>query len=114
MKLKDEDIKEIARLIDEGWSYIKLACKFNKDKTNMDSLVRCCQMHGLEGILHTNSNSFSIEEKIAIINQYYSGESKSSLVIEINVKIAIRMILLILLHHHIHYHFLNQWFHLAL
>ena len=40
MKLKDEDIKEIARLIDEGWSYIKLACKFNMGKTNMNSLVR--------------------------------------------------------------------------
>lgn len=107
MKLKDEDIKEIARLIDEGWSYIKLACKFNKDKTNMDSLVRCYKMHVLEGILHTNSKSFTIEEKIAIINQYCSGESKNSLAIEINVKIAIRMILLILLRHHIHYHFLN-------
>ena len=35
MKLKDEDIKEMARLIDEGWSYIKLACKFNMGKTNM-------------------------------------------------------------------------------
>ncbi len=114
MKLKDEDIKEIARLIVEGWSYIKLACKFNMSKTNIDSLVRRYKMHRLEGILHTHPNSFSIEEKIAIINQYYSGESKSSLVIEINVKIAIRMILLILLHHHIHYHFLNQWFHLAL
>lgn len=107
MKLKDEDIKEIARLIDEGWSYIKLACKFNKNKTNIDSLVRCYKTHGLEGILHTNSKSFTIEEKIAIINQYYSGESKSSLVIEINVKIAKRMILLILLRQHIHYHFLN-------
>lgn len=49
MKLKDEDIKEIARLIDEGWSYIKLACKFNMVKTNMNSLVRRYKMHGLEG-----------------------------------------------------------------
>ena len=47
MKLKDEDIKEIARLIDEGWSYIKLACKFNMGKTNMNSLVRRYKMHGL-------------------------------------------------------------------
>lgn len=77
MKFKDEDIKEIARLIDEGWSYIKLACKFNMSKTNMNSLVRRYKMHGLEGILHTYSKSFTIEEKIAIINQYYSGESKS-------------------------------------
>ena len=84
MKLKDEDIKEIARLIDEGWSYIKLACKFNMGKTNMNSLVRRYKMHGLEGILHTHSKSFTIEEKIAIINRYYSGESKSSLAIEIN------------------------------
>lgn len=54
MKLKDEDIKEIARLIDEGWSYIKLACKFNMGKKNMNSLVRRYKMHGLEGILHTH------------------------------------------------------------
>ena len=84
MKLKDEDIKEIARLIDEGWSYIKLACKFNMGKTNMNSLVRRYKMHGLEGILHAHSKSFTIEEKIAIINRYYSGESKSFLAIEIN------------------------------
>lgn len=53
-------------------------------KTNMNSLVRRYKMHGLEGILYTHSKSFTIEEKIAIINRYYSGESKSFLAIEIN------------------------------
>ena len=37
MKLKDEDIKEIARLIDEGWSYIKLACKYGQNKYELVS-----------------------------------------------------------------------------
>ena len=28
MKLKDEDIIEIAKLVDDGWSYKKIAPKF--------------------------------------------------------------------------------------
>ena len=40
----------------------------------------------MNGILHkTNSNKFTIEEKISIINRYYSGESQRSLAVEINV-----------------------------
>ena len=89
MKLKDEDIKEIAKLIDEGWSYIKLACKFNMGKTNMKSLIRRYKMHGLEGILHTHSKSYTIDEKIVIINRYYAGESKTSLAIELNVSSSV-------------------------
>ena len=38
---------------------------------------------------HTHSKSFTIEEKIAIINRYYSGESKNSLAIEINGSISL-------------------------
>ena len=29
MRLKDEDLKEIAKLIDEGWSRYQLANKYN-------------------------------------------------------------------------------------
>lgn len=58
-------------------------------KSNMNSLIRRYKMHGLEGILHTHSKSFTIEEKIAIINRYYSGESKNSLAIEINGSISL-------------------------
>lgn len=84
MKLKEKDLKEIARLIDEGWTAGKLSDKYNMGKTNMNSLVRRYKMHGIVGILHTKSRSFTIEEKIAIINRYYAGESKASLAVEIN------------------------------
>ena len=42
-------------------------------------------MHGLESVLHRNQKSFTIDEKIEIINRYYAGESKSSLATRINV-----------------------------
>ena len=42
-------------------------------------------MHGLESVLHRNRKSFTIDEKMEIINRYYAGESKSYLSIEINV-----------------------------
>lgn len=89
MKLKDEDIKEIARLIDEGWSCVKLANKYYMGKTTMNSIVRRYKRHGIEAILHRKSKTFSINEKIAIIDKYYAGESKTSLAIEINVRVSL-------------------------
>ena len=85
MRLKDEDLKEIARLVDEGYGYWTIAGMFNYSKGTMQALVARYKKHGLEAILHGRSKTFSIEEKIAIINRYYAGESKSSLSIEINV-----------------------------
>lgn len=86
MKLKDDDLKEIAKLIDDGWSYRKLAVKFRLGKSSMYSIVSRYRIHGIDGILHKGSRTFTIEEKIAIINRYYAGESKSSLAIEINAR----------------------------
>lgn len=86
MKLKNEDIKEIARLIDEGWTAGRLSNKYNIGKTNMNSLVRRYKMHGIEAILHGQSKTISVDEKIAIINRYYARESITSLAIEINVR----------------------------
>ena len=85
MRLKDEDLKKIARLVDEGYSYINIANMINYPTSAMQIIVRRYKMHGLEGILHSKSKFFTIEEKIAIINRYYAGESKSSLAIELNV-----------------------------
>ena len=85
MRLKDEDLKEIARLVDEGYGYWTIAGMFNYSKGTMQTVVARYKKHGLEAILHGSSKTFSIEEKIAIINRYYAGESKSSLSIEINV-----------------------------
>ena len=85
MKLKDEDLKEIARLVDEGYSYRRLAPKFGINNGTMNRIIKRYKKHGLKGILHSKSKTFSIEEKIAIINRYYAGESKTSLAIELNV-----------------------------
>ena len=85
MRLKDKDLKEIARLVDEGYSYINIANMINYQTSAMQRIVRRYKMHGLEGILHGKSKFFTIEEKIAIINRYYAGESQRSLAIEINV-----------------------------
>ena len=89
MKLRNEDLKEITRLVDEGYGYWTIAGMFNYSKGTMQALVARYKKHGLEAILHGRSKTFSIEEKIAIINRYYAGESKSSLSIEINVSISV-------------------------
>ena len=89
MKLKDEDLKKIARLVDEGYSYINIANMINYQASAMQRIVRRYKIHGLEGILHSKSKFFTIEEKIAIVNRYYAGESKSSLAIELNVSYSV-------------------------
>ena len=89
MRLKDEDLKEIARLVDEGYGYRTIAGMFNYSKGTMQSLVARYKKHGLKGILHSKFKSFTIEEKFAIINRYYAGESQRSLAIEINVNPAV-------------------------
>ena len=85
MKLKDEDIIEITKLVDQGLGYRKIAIKFNINKTTAQRLIDRYKMHGLESVLHRNQKSFTIDEKMEIINRYYAGESKSSLAIMINV-----------------------------
>lgn len=85
MKLKDDDLKEIARLIDNGYGYRALARKFNYSIGAMELIVRRYKLHGIEAILHGKSKTFTIEEKIEIINRYYAGESKTLLAIERNV-----------------------------
>lgn len=89
MRLKDEDLKEIARLVDEGWTRNQLANKYNYSSGSIEKIIKRYKMHGLEAILHGRSKTFSIEEKIAIIDRYYAGESKNSLSIEINVNIGL-------------------------
>ena len=89
MRLKNEDLKEIARLVDEGHSSGYIANKFNYPRGTMRGLVSRYKKHGLEGILHGKSKSFSQEEKIAIINRYYAGESQRSLAAEINVNTGV-------------------------
>ena len=85
MKLKDEDLKEIAKLVDEGYTHREIAFKFGINRTVMYSITKRYKKHGLEKLLHGKSKSFTPDEKLAIINRYYAGESKTSLAIEINV-----------------------------
>ena len=90
MRLKDEDIKEIARLVDEGRGPNYIARKLNYSVGSMKTLISRYKKHGLFGILRkANNNKFSIEEKISIINRYYFGESKRSLAIELNLNVGV-------------------------
>lgn len=90
MKLKKEDLIDIARMRDKGISVSQIATKFNCNVTTIKRLIWRYKKHGIKGIMHkADSNNFSIESKIEIINRYYSGESKSSLATEINVNIGV-------------------------
>jgi transposase len=85
MRLKDEDIKEIARLVDEGYSSGYIANKYNYPRQSMQCIIARYKKHGLEGILHSKPKIFTVDEKINIINRYYAGESQRSLAIDLNV-----------------------------
>lgn len=85
MRLKDEDIKEIARLVDKGYGVSKISTKLSYPKGATGKIIARYKQHGLEGILHKKNKEFTLDEKITIINRYYSGESKNSLAIELNV-----------------------------
>lgn len=90
MRLKKEDLIEIANMIDCDVPVSKIATKFNYNLRSMYRIVNRYKSHGIEGILHKSDNStFPIEFKMDIINRYYSGESKNSLATEINVNIGV-------------------------
>lgn len=89
MKLKDVDIKEIAKLLDQHESKAKIASMYHVSESLLEQLDRRYKMHGLEAILHGQSKSYTIDEKIVIINRYYAGESKTSLAIELNVSSSV-------------------------
>ena len=89
MRLKNEDIEKIARLVDEGYSSGYIADKYNYSRQGMQRIIARYKRHGLKGILHGQSKSFTIDEKIAIINRHYAGESQRSLAIELNVNNAV-------------------------
>ena len=85
MKLKDEDIIEIAKLVDAGWSYKKIATKFGVNSSVAYRLIKRYKLHGLNAVLHKEHKTYTIDEKLKIINRFYAGESISSLSAEINV-----------------------------
>ena len=85
MRLKDEDLKEIARLVDEGHGLGYIADKYAYSLGSMKELIRRYKKHGIDGILHGNSKSFTTDEKLEVIKRHYAGESISSLAIDINV-----------------------------
>ena len=89
MKLKDVDIKEITKLLDQHESKAKIASMYHVSESLLEQLDRRYKMHGLEAILHGQSKSYTIDEKIVIINRYYAGESKTSLSTELNVSSSV-------------------------
>ena len=66
MRLKNEDIEKIARLVDEGYSSGYIANKYNYSRQGMQRIIARYKRHGLKGILHGQSKSFTIDEKITI------------------------------------------------
>ena len=90
MRLKDEDIIEIARMVDCGFTLTEISQKFNYNKSSMKIIIRRYKRHGLQGILHSETNhNFTADFKLEIIKRYYNGESKNSLAIEINVSYTV-------------------------
>jgi len=90
MRLTKEDLIEIGNMADQDVSIKKIALKFNYNEANMYRIIKRYKLHGIEGLLHkADSNKFSVEFKIDVINRYYSGESENSLATEINVNVGI-------------------------
>ena len=90
MKLKDKDIIEIAKMIDNDISVTKIAFEFNYNVSAMKRIVARYKKHGLDAILHSGTcNNFTQQFKLEIINRYYNGESKNSLAIEINASYTV-------------------------
>ena len=90
MRLTKEDLLEIANMIERGESTKHICKKYNYLYNSMNRIIKRYKSHGITGILHKAENKqYSIEEKIKIINRYYSGESKQSLAIEINVSYSV-------------------------
>ena len=86
MRLKNEDIIEIVKMIDEGIGLSSSAQKYNYNVKTMNKIINRYKKHGINGILHKNSsNIFSQEFKLKIINMHYEGQSINSLAVEINV-----------------------------
>lgn len=86
MRLKNEDIIEIAKMIDEGIGLSSISQKYNYNVKTMNKIINRYKKHGINGILHKNSsNFFSQEFKLKIINMHYEGQSINSLAVEINV-----------------------------
>lgn len=90
MKLKDKDIIEIAKMIDDEISVTEIAVKFNYSLSAMKRIVGRYKKHGLNAILHSGTcKDFTQQFKLEIINRYYNGESKNSLAIEINASYTV-------------------------
>ena len=86
MRLTKDDLFKIAKLIDEGKSYLEIAFIFRVNKTSMNNLVRRYKMHGVEAITCKGHwRNFTPEFKEEIVKKYYSGNSISSLAVECNV-----------------------------
>lgn len=90
MKLKKEDLIELGKMVDMDVPISKMVEYFGLNRSHVKSLIKRYKKHGIDGILHKEeSYNFTPEYKLEIINRYYSGESKSSLAIELNVNFSV-------------------------
>lgn len=85
-KLTYEDKKEIIRLFEqdersEGY----IARKFNVAKSSVQRIINKYRIHGEDILMKQKNRYYSPDEKLAVINRCFNGESKTSLAAELNI-----------------------------
>lgn len=85
MKLKTEDKREIIRLRDEGMSISALAKKYHISQKNISLLIDRYKVHGEKILVKGKNRKFTPEFKLTVLNEYFDGASKRSLIIKYNL-----------------------------
>ena len=84
-KLTYEDKKEIIRLYDEEhYGAYTIAKKFNVAKSSIQCIINKYRIHGEDILMKQKYKHYSPDEKLAVINRCFNGESKKSLAAELN------------------------------
>ena len=79
-KLSYEDKVEIIRLHNEcGYGCTTISKKFEVAVSTIDDLIKQYNIHGECALIKHKNRSYSVEEKLQIINRIESGESINSL-----------------------------------
>lgn len=85
-KLSIEEKKKIVKLrLEQGVPKETLAIKYGINNSTVQELIRKYKIHG-DKIFVKQYRTFTPEIKLEVINRHLSGEPKSSLAIEYNIK----------------------------
>jgi len=86
MKLTEERIIKICKLIDDGYSFRTLPVKAGISRGTANYIILRYRKHGINGLINRKNITYTPEIKKSIIERHYSGESICSLAIELNVR----------------------------